>query len=123
MMGEMEALKKEVEELKKEKKEKEDEGKKHAEESAKAKSELAGKDRALLVMKELEESRLPYVVRDQVKPLLEKARPKEEMKKLIESAREAFNSGVESVLMNGTSTGFVELSTEEKAQDNDKYFL
>lgn len=123
MMKQMDEMKKEIEGLKKEKKESDDEAKKHHEESAKAKSELAGKDRALLIVKELEASRLPYTIREQVKPLLEKARSKEEMKKIIESAREAFNSGVESVLMRGTETGFVEITTSEQPSNNDKYFL
>ena len=122
MMGQMDEMKKEIESMKQSKKESEDEAKKHHEESAKTKIELEAKKRGEKVDKILRESGLPRYATDNLRDLfLSKVRSDDEMKKLVETAKEVHTKAIESAFYTSTSTGFTEISTEDKAS-NDHLF-
>lgn len=123
LMGEVEEMKKEMASIKQAKKESEDEAKKHHEESAKTKIELEAKKRAEKVDKILRESGLPRYATDNLRDLfLTKVRSDDEMKKLVESAKEVHSKAIESAFFATASKGFTEIATDDKATSNDHLF-
>ncbi len=123
LMGEMEEMKKEMASMKQMKKEAEAEAKKHHEESANAKIELEAKKRAEKVDKILRESGLPRYATDNLRDLfLTKVRSDDEMKKMVETAKEVHTKAIESAFFATASKGFTEIATDGKETSNDYLF-
>lgn len=123
MMTQMGEMKAEIESLKKEKKESEEQAKKHHESATKAEIVLAAKEQAEAIDRELAKSGLPRSATDKLRELFaDKFKSKEERKKVIETMKEAHSKAVESLLFTGTSTGFVEITSDSTTGSTDHLF-
>lgn len=123
MMKKHDDMAKEIESLKKEMEKSKKESEKHHEESAKAHIALKSKERAEDVDRLLRESGLPRYATDELRALfLDKVRSKEEMKKIVETAKDVHFKALESAYLGISSTGFTEISTSDKETSTDHLF-
>ena len=108
MMGELEALKKEIGEMKAGKEKAEDEAKQAKESEAAANIKLKVKERTEWIDKALAESGMPRFVTNEIRPVLEKCRTQEEIKETVKKLKEASSKAIESVFY-ATGASFFEL--------------
>lgn len=122
MMGEIEALKKEMAEMKSGKEKAESEAKKHHESEVALKMKLELKERSELIDKALAESGLPRKVTNEIRGVLEKCKTATEVKETVAKLKEAHTKAMEEILFTQSSNGFVEKVVEDKSGTTDHLF-
>lgn len=121
MMGELEALKKEIGEMKAGKEKAEDEAKQAKESEAAANIKLKVKERTEWIDKALAESGMPRFVTNEIRPVLEKCRTQEEIKETVKKLKEASSKAIESVFY-ATGASFGEKVVEGEKTSTDHLF-
>ena len=122
MMGELEALKKEIGEMKAGKEKAEDEAKQAKESEAAVQIKLKVKERAEWIDKALAESGMPRFVTNEIRPVLEKCRTQEEIKETAKKLKEAHSKAIESVFY-ATGASFGEKVVEGEKTSTDHLFV